>query len=425
MRRTRSLRSKIVLALAALLLVGLMAPAASATIVIPKPFTMTLSPSVSTAGASKQFTATFTNWWLQKLGSADLSVPAAYSITGVVTSRGTAAVVGNTVKLRNLNLALLHSFTVKVTATAACTPSAGNVWSAAAKTGADFTGPLFLLLTPLNKRMSAVTGSCSLAFIGQPGDAGLGETISSVDFDPAGDPVRVAVYDGASHLRTSGSPISVSMAIGNNPGGGTLAGATSVPTSAGIATFSNLSIDQPDDGYTLVASAAGLGTATSGPFNITGEVVSCEPGSDCTGEVSQGDTSATVTAFDDGTGGVLTMSMTPEGIDCADYMEQSSTLTFNVTGGSREKKVTIRFDTGNPYASAFDFDVCFESDSAFLDKNGDLVMLGLLPDCFDDSESSLYYESPVPPCVEYRGGESGSVVNLTFLAPEGDPKGRV
>ena len=170
MRRTGSLklRSKNVIALVALLMVGLMAPAAGATIVIPKPFTMTISPSVSTAGASTQFTATFTNWWLQKLGSADLSVPAAYSITGVLTSRGTATVVGNTVKLRGLNLSFLHSFTVKVTATAACSPSTGNVWSAAAKTAANFTGKAFLLITPANKRTSSVTGTCSLAFVAQP-----------------------------------------------------------------------------------------------------------------------------------------------------------------------------------------------------------------------------------------------------------------
>lgn len=429
MRRTRTLksRSKIVIALVALLMVGVMAPAAGATIVIPKPFTMTLSPSVSTAGASKQFTATFTNWWLQKLGSADLSVPSSYSITGVLTSRGTATVVGNTVKLRNLNLALLHSFTVKVTATAACSPSAGNVWSAAAKTGANFTGSAFLLLTPLSKRSSAVTGSCSLAFIDQPADAAPGTTISSAAFDPDGDPVRVGLYDGAGNLRTGGAPIGVSMAIGNNPGGGTLSVPPSVPTSAGVATFSDLSIDQPGDGYTLVASAGTL-SATSDPFNIAGVVEACEAGADCTASVSQGDTSATVTAFDDGNAGVLTMSMTPGGINCAEYTEQSSTLTFNVTGGSREKRVVISFDTGDPYADAYDFNVCYESDSEFLDINGDPTTLGLLPDCFDDYESSLYYEyyeSPVPPCVDYRGGGEGSVVTLAFLAPAGDPKGRV
>ncbi len=119
MRRDRSpkFRSAALAGLVALLMVLLLAPAANATFVIPKPFTMTVTPSTSAAGASAQFTATIKNWWVQKLGSADLSVPAAYSITSVLTSRGTATVVGNTVKLRSLNLAFLHAFTVKVTAT--------------------------------------------------------------------------------------------------------------------------------------------------------------------------------------------------------------------------------------------------------------------------------------------------------------------
>jgi hypothetical protein len=419
-------RSTIVTTMVALMIVGIMAPAAGATIAIPKPFTMTLSPSVSTAGASSQFTATFTNWWLQKLGSADLSVPAAYSITGVLSSRGTATVVGNTVKLRNLNLSFLRSFTVKVTANAACAPSASNVWSAAAKTGANFTGKAFLLLTPLSKRSSTVTGTCSLAFVEgrQPADTGPDATITSLASDPGGPPVQVGVYDGASNLLSGGSPISISMAIGNNPGGGILGGTSPVLTSAGIATFSDLSIDQPGDGYTLVASA-GVGSATSDAFNIAGLVVACEPNVDCTGSLSQDGTGATVNALADESAPVLTMSLTPGGIDCEAYVEQSSTLTFNVTS-SREKRVTLSFDTElDPYyLNPDDFQVCFESDTPFLDREGATVTLGLLPDCEAPDPESFSYAPPVPPCVESRNAD-GSFVYLTFLAPAGDPKGRV
>ena len=53
------------------------------------------------------------------------------------------------------------------------------------------------------------------------------------------------------------------MAIGTNPGGGTLSGTTTVAAVAGVATFSNLSIDKVGNGYTLTASAAGLTGATS------------------------------------------------------------------------------------------------------------------------------------------------------------------
>ena len=408
----------------ATMMIGLMAPAASATIVIPKPFTMTVSPSTTTAGTSKQFTATFTNWWLQKMGSADLSVPSALAITGVVTSRGTVSVVGNTVKLRNLNLALLHSFTVKVTATAACTPSVGNVWTAAAKTGAAFTGSAFLLLTPPSYRSVAVTGSCSLAFVAQPADTGPDATITSVASDPGGPPVQVGVYDGANNLKTGGSPVTISMAIDANPGGGTLSGTADVATSAGIATFADLSIDQPGDGYTLAASASGLGSTTSDTFNIAGLVQACEPDVDCTGTLTEGNTGATVNALADPSSPVLTMSLTPGGSTVPTTRSSRATLTFNVTS-SRTKEITMSFDTGlgEYYVHPDDYQVCFESDTPFLDRNGDTTTLGLLPDCEIDYPSFVYVP-PVPPCVEDRNVD-GSFVYLTFLAPAGDPKGRV
>jgi hypothetical protein len=432
MRRVRSLkfRSPVVTVLVALLMLGFMAPAANANGVIPKPFTMTVSPSTSPAGASTQFTVTVKNWWVQKLGSVDLSVPAAYSITGALTSRGTATIVGNTVKLRSLNLAFLHWFTVKVTATAACSPSTGNVWSAAAKTGAYFTGSSFLLITPPSHRMTAVTGACSLAFITgrQPADTGPDATISSVASNPDGPPLQVGTYDGASNLITGGSPVSISMAIDDNPSSGILSGTSPVDTSAGIATFDDLSIDQPGDGYTLEASATSFGSVTSTLFNIAGLVKECDAGQDCTGTLSEGGTGGTVTALDDESAALLTMSLTPGGIDCDGYEEQSSTLTFNLTSSS-EKEVTMTFDTGlDPYyVQPDDFQVCFQSDTAFPYRDGDGAMtnLGLLPDCETSDYESILYEPPVPPCVESRSVDELGVVSVTFLAPSGDPKGRV
>ncbi len=57
---------------------------------------------------------------------------------------------------------------------------------------------------------------------------------------------------------------------------------------------------------------------------------------DCTGSLSQDGTGAFVNALADPSAPVLTMSLTPGGIDCDGYTEQSSTLTFNVTS-TREK----------------------------------------------------------------------------------------
>ena len=64
---------------------------------------------------------------------------------------------------------------------------------------------------------------------------------------------------------------------------------------------------------------AGFGSTTSDPFNIAGLVQAREPDVDCTGSLTEGDTGATVNALADPSSPVLTMSLTPGGIDCADY----------------------------------------------------------------------------------------------------------
>jgi len=60
----------------------------------------------------------------------------------------------------------------------------------------------------------------------------------------------------------------VTLAIGNNPGSSTLSGTASVAASAGVATFSGLSLNKVGTGYTLVASAASRTSGTSNAFNV-------------------------------------------------------------------------------------------------------------------------------------------------------------
>lgn len=62
---------------------------------------------------------------------------------------------------------------------------------------------------------------------------------------------------------------SMTVSIGTNPSAGTLAGTLTVSPVAGVATFTNLSINNVGAGYTLVANGAGLTAATSNAFDIT------------------------------------------------------------------------------------------------------------------------------------------------------------
>ena len=110
--------------------------------------------------------------------------------------------------------------------------------------------------TPFNITVAAAN---KLVFGVQPSTTAAGTAIA-----PA---VTVRIEDAFGNL--TASTANVAMAIGTNPGGGTLTGTTSANAVAGVATFSNLRINKTGTGYTLVASSSPLTAATSNPFNIT------------------------------------------------------------------------------------------------------------------------------------------------------------
>src|SRR5262249_22909630 len=80
--------------------------------------------------------------------------------------------------------------------------------------------------------------------------------------------VTVRVLDAYGNLVSTDNTDVVTIAIGTNPGGGTLGGTTSVTVSGGIATFSDLSISAAGSGYTLTVSSGGLIGTSSSSFNV-------------------------------------------------------------------------------------------------------------------------------------------------------------
>jgi hypothetical protein len=106
----------------------------------------------------------------------------------------------------------------------------------------------------------SVGAPTQLAFQAAPSTAAAG-----AGFAPL---VEVAVLDAAGNTVTSFNG-NVTVAIGTNPSGGTLAGTATVGAVAGVATFSTVHIDQVGSGYTLSASATTLTGVTSSPFDIT------------------------------------------------------------------------------------------------------------------------------------------------------------
>jgi hypothetical protein len=102
-----------------------------------------------------------------------------------------------------------------------------------------------------------------LLYITPPTSAGAGSRITP--------PVQVAVVDDQDHIVTGFSG-TISIAIGRDGsllGPAHLSGTTSdVSLVNGVATFPDLSIDQPGSGYTLLASNARSWSVASKPFDI-------------------------------------------------------------------------------------------------------------------------------------------------------------
>jgi hypothetical protein len=174
---------------------------------------------------------------------------------------------------------VVPSFTASVTVALGTNPAGGTLAGATTvtavagvatfstlsvdKTGTGYT--LAAVATGLTSATSpgfAITAgpASQLVFTRQPTTTAAGAVIT-----PA---VQVSARDALGNLAT-GFTGSMTVAVGTNPGGGTLAGTTTVTAVAGVATFANLSLNKAGTGYTLTATATGLSGTTSAAFTIS------------------------------------------------------------------------------------------------------------------------------------------------------------
>jgi hypothetical protein len=104
-----------------------------------------------------------------------------------------------------------------------------------------------------------------LEFIEEPTSTTAGATLNQ------GTAILVAMRDSLGNTITTATD-SVTVAVGNDPNGGTLGGTRTKAARQGIAQFTDLTLDKTSDGdptgYTLTASAAGYASATSTGFRI-------------------------------------------------------------------------------------------------------------------------------------------------------------
>lgn len=171
--------------------------------------------------------------------------------------------------------------------------------------------------------------AAALAFTMQPSNTGANAPIT-----PA---VVVEIRDQYGNRVNSSA--NVVMAIGANPASGTLSGTLTQAAVGGVATFSNLALNNAGIGYALVASSSDVPNAVSSEFNITPAVpsaslstASANPGSFTAG----GGSTITVTVKD-GLGNAMSgVSVTLSSTAGGDVITQpaSATDASGVTTGT-------------------------------------------------------------------------------------------
>ena len=398
-----------------------------------KCFMVTVSPAASPAGATTSFAFTITNEAsTQQLGSVQISAPTGFVITG---ASGASSFTSSSALFLNLSLAPSATTTLTLSAAASC--SGGTYqWGIGAKQSNDFNGPgngFQLDPASAGNLSGSVTGSCSLAFTSddEPAGTAVNAVITSA-LGSQGSPVKVEVLDGSGQLAT-GSTAAVTVAIGSNPGSGSLSGTLTVNASGGVASFSDLSIDRPGNGYTLTATSPGITPATSADFNIWGSLQRCST-TPCSASSSTTTTTATVTTSSAiPTGDFLGFAIGGVNYSCVGtYQRVSDPVSFDVFSpsgvalSSAQFTVSLEIDKSAVQASgrtgASQWQICYASIQPFTalpGTSGTAVIggitynTGLLPNCSSTQG---------PPCVQARNKDNAGDVVITFLAT-GDPVG--
>jgi hypothetical protein len=410
---------------------GVGATAAEATSCTGSCLLVDVTPQSVPAGESQAFTVTVTNDGTEALGSVQLTAPSDFAITG---APGSASYTSGSAQFENLQLPVGGQVPLTVDATAACSGGT-SAWGVQAveQDGLDGDGDDVYQLDPASNVAAAVSGNCSLAFSGQPNGTTVGAPITT-QVGSAGSPVSVEVLDGVGNLLT-GSTAAVTVAVGSNPGSGTLSGTKTVDASAGVAKFSGLSINQTGTGYALGATSPGITSATSSFFDIWGVLQGCS-GPQCSGSSSTTTTTGSITTSSATSGDFLGVGLGGVSFSCgSSYQPLSDPLSFDVLSPSGVADSSALFtvslevaksvveSSGHPAASSWQ--ICFGSNVPFTALRGTYgtatiggvtYYTGLLPDCKNTQTKA--------PCVQARHKDNAGDEIVTFLG-SGDAFGKM
>lgn len=415
----------VLITLAAAAPAGAITPTGSYSLVIsPTP------PAVVAGGATVTITATLKNEsGSPMIKSANLLPPANFSVTGATSSPGSATLssscsvnghTGPCVLIRGLSLAPGQSATVTMTVqTPACvTPLSSFAWSMEAKAN----NKMLTLDTATSSTTTTLDGACKLAFGTQPHNVVVGQVITGTDYNPSGQPVTVQVLDSSGNVVSTSSAL-VSVTLAANPGAATLGGTTVTNASGGVATFSNLTVDQPAAGYALGASSGTLMPATSNSFTAETTSSNCAANVTCTTNAGNANGNAQIVAGA-GAPGTLVESVNANNgnqLSCTGYTSADPNTYAFFTTTDRSKVITITIDSPLVSIPLAQEDICFGAVFDFPVKGGGMAPAGTLPDG-TSGFIGLLPDCPVVgfPCHN-RAADMASPLTLVADVPKGLP----
>jgi hypothetical protein len=420
-----------------LICLALTAAAAHAAPVKPLDFAVTSNAPYAGITMHNSYVLTLTNKTkTQELGSANVGLPAGFTLSEFQSDRGSTPVVdGSTLQLRNLSVQPNgDSVHVTMTLQAPCVAPPGSTWTVRAKQSNDFNGTGNDLAPVGGTFGMTVTNQCALRFGAQPADALFDANIRSVDFDPAAASFTVEAVDGRPAAQAQ--PLewfTGDIDLARTPLPGSALDSVSGPSFAqpGVATFGTAQIVTAGI-YRLLASTSEPGfandathAAASAQFAIFDQRETC-PANGCTR--SRGTSSVTVAPGPEGFV-QLSDSVVPEPT-CTGYTAPPGTpwYEFFVTT-LRDKTITTTYTRDDLKGFKTDLQICFAvPDPSLLNPpfiNGRTFNY----DNEGSAEGSVALLPTCPlirttACVSDRGNLPGGGQFISFWAPAstGDPR---
>ncbi|HEY5316739.1 MAG TPA: hypothetical protein VIJ20_02075 [Solirubrobacteraceae bacterium] len=404
-------------------------------------YALVTSPATVPASSKTTFDLALTNASSPgfRLGSAKLTAPRAFKVLRAslpAQARGSVTVAGRMVKLRGLALRPNATLHVKVTALApsGCKASS-SAWTSAAWEGPDFGVQALTLDGSRSTARMSVNAPCAVRFLTEPASASVGQHITGTPYTPSGKPVRVAVLDSAGKVLTS-SKAQVAIGLGNDPGRATLSGTKTVQAVDGVATFDDLTLSKPSNGYTLTSSSENLPRATSKAFDEDAASTVCQQDETCQTALTTGPSSFRVIADADpsrSNSGTLSESDDVGApLQCGGYtQEDANWWEFDMSSANRSKTIVYTIKQfllplqGTLNAILELTQVCFGSTSDFITSSGTPAPAGTLPDGTSGFVGLLPNCPSAGPCVESRQGpldldnNIGFDIVVSIYVPEG------